>query len=139
MFETKMTTNRRTFIKAMGAGAAGMGLSAALPFAAAQTAAAKVGGRKMVVRADDIGMSKVANLGTFEAIEHGVVTSADVMLDSPGTQDALERLKGYPWISVGWHMHMWGAPVSDPTRVASLIEKTGQFAGRFRTDLGQTP
>lgn len=128
-----MTTTRRTLLKAMGAG---LSLSAAFPFATAQTSA-KVGGRKMVVRADDIGMSKVCNIGTFEAIEHGVVTAADVMLDSPGTEDALERLKAYPWISVGWHMHMWGAPVSDSQRVPSLIEKDGQFAGRFRTDLSQ--
>ena len=135
--ETIMTTNRRTLIKALGAGAAGIGLSAALPFAAAQTSTARVGGRKMVVRADDIGMSKVCNIGTFEAIEHGVVTSADIMLDSPGTEDALERLKTYPWLSVGWHMHMWGAPVSDSKRVPSLIEKGGEFAGRFRTDLAQ--
>ena len=91
----------------------------------------------MVVRADDVGMSKVCNIGTFEAIENGVVTAADVMLDSPGTEDALERLKAYPWISFGWHMHMWGASVSDPKKVPSLIEKDGQFAGRFRTDLGQ--
>jgi predicted glycoside hydrolase/deacetylase ChbG (UPF0249 family) len=82
-------------------------------------------------------MSKVCNLGTFETIEHGVTTSADVMLDSPGTEDALERLKAYPWISVGWHMHMWGAPVADPKRVPSLIERSGEFAGRFRTDLAQ--
>ena len=91
----------------------------------------------MVVRADDIGMSKVCNLGTFEAIEKGVVTSADVMLDSPGTEDALERLRAYPWLSIGWHMHMWGAPVSDTRRVPSLIDKDGPFAGRFRTDLQQ--
>lgn len=91
--------------------------------------------RKMIIRADDIGHSKVCNLGTFEAIENGIVTAANVMLDSPGTEDALERLKAYPWISVGWHMHMWGAPVSDPKRVPSLVEKDGQFAGRFRTDL----
>jgi hypothetical protein len=77
--EINMTTTRRTLLKAIGAG---LSLSAAFPFAAAQTAA-KTGGRKMVVRADDIGMSKVCNIGTFEAIEHGVVTAADVMLDSP--------------------------------------------------------
>ena len=91
----------------------------------------------MVVRADDIGMSKFCNIGSFESIENGVVTSADVMLDSPGTEDALERLKAFPWISVGWHMHMWGAPVLDPKRVPSLAEKSGPFAGRFRTDLSQ--
>ncbi len=91
----------------------------------------------MVVRADDVGHSKVYNIGTFEAIENGVVTAVDIMLDSPGTEDALERLKEFPWISIGWHMHMWGAPVLDPKQVPSLVEKGGQFDGRFRMDLSQ--
>lgn len=91
--------------------------------------------RKMIVRADDVGFSIVANIGTFEAIDKGIVTSADVMLDCPGTIDALERLKNYPWLSVGWHTHMWGTPVTDKDYVQSLIEHGGEFDGRFRMDL----
>jgi predicted glycoside hydrolase/deacetylase ChbG (UPF0249 family) len=138
--EIKMKTDRRRFIQTMGAGAAGMGLGATVPSAAAQaTKVAQAGGtrRKLIIRADDVGFSKVANIGTFETIERGVVTSADVMLDSPGTEDALERLRAFPWISVGWHGHMWGAPVLDPKQVPSLVEKDGPFAGRFKLDLGQ--
>jgi predicted glycoside hydrolase/deacetylase ChbG (UPF0249 family) len=132
-----MNTNRRGFLQATGAGAAGLGLATLVPPAAAQTPEVTKGRRtrKMVVRADDVGHSKVCNIGTFEAIENGVVTSADVMLDSPGTADALERLKAFPWISVGWHGHMWGAPVLDPKQVPSLVEKDGPFGGRFRLDL----
>ena len=91
----------------------------------------------MIVRADDIGFTKVCNIGAFEAIENGVVTTAAVMLADPGTEDALERLKAYPWISIDWHMHMWGAPVLGSRQVPSLVEKDGEFAGRFRTDLSQ--
>jgi len=134
-----MDTNRRDFLQATGAGAAGLGLAALVPQAAAQSPgmAGARRTRKMIVRADDVGHSHVHNIGTFEAIEKGVVTSADVMLDSPGTEDALERLKALPWISVGWHMHMWGAPVLAPREVPSLVEKSGEFAGRFRLDLRQ--
>ena len=35
---------------------------------------------KLVIRGDDVGYSKVCNIGSFEAIENGVVTSADVMI-----------------------------------------------------------
>jgi predicted glycoside hydrolase/deacetylase ChbG (UPF0249 family) len=135
-----MDSDRRDFIQTMGAGAVGLGLAAAMPGAAAAAQARSVGragGRKMVVRADDVGHSKVCNIGTFEAIQNGVVTSVDIMLDSPGTEDALERLRALPWISVGWHMHMWGAPVLDLKQVPSLVEKGGQFDGRFRMDLSQ--
>lgn len=135
-----MKTNRRDFLQGVGAGAVGLGLASAVPGALAQAANGTTSGtmrRKMVVRADDIGLSKVCNIGTFEAIQNGVVTVAAIMLECPGTEDALERLKAFPWISIDWHMHMWGAPVSDAQSVASLIEKDGSFAGRFRTDLAQ--
>jgi predicted glycoside hydrolase/deacetylase ChbG (UPF0249 family) len=131
-----METNRREFLQAAGASAVGLGIASALPAAAAQADKPAPARRKMIIRADDIGQSKVCNIGTFDAIENGVVTVAAVMLDSPGTEDALERLKAYPWISADWHMHMWGAPVADHKLVPSLLEKEpGQFAGRFRMDL----
>ena len=136
-----MKTNRREFIQTVGTGAAGIGLASAIPSfitEAEQTnATPKKGGRKMVVKADDMGFSKVCDIGAFETIEKGVVTVASIMLDCPGTEGALERLKDFPWISVDWHMHMWGAPVTDPKEVPSLVEKGGQFDGRFRTDLNQ--
>ena len=77
---------------------------------------------KMVFRADDVGYSVVHNMGTFETIDNGVVTSADIMLDCPGTVDALEKLRERPWISTGWHAHFWGAPVLDPKDVPTLYD-----------------
>lgn len=87
---------------------------------------------KLVVRADDVGYSKVHNLGTFETLDRGIVTSVDVMLDVPGTEDALMQLRNYPWISVGWHTHFWGSPVLGGEQVPSLFdpERSG-----FRRDL----
>ncbi len=90
---------------------------------------------KMIIRADDVGFTDVCNIGTFETFDRGLSTSADMMLDCPGTEDALRRLRGYPWISVGWHGHMWGSPVLGKARVPSLVEHGGPFDGRFRTDL----
>ena len=87
--------------------------------------------RRMIIRVDDVGFSNVYNIGTFETIHNGVATSADVMLDSPGTVDALLRLKAFPWISIGWHTHMWGKPVLEDNKVQSLIEQEGEFKGRF--------
>jgi predicted glycoside hydrolase/deacetylase ChbG (UPF0249 family) len=117
----------------------GLGVGAASIAASTPSAAAAASGRprtrKLAIRADDVGHSVVCNIGSFKALEHGVCTAADVMLDSPGTVDALKRLRRLPWISVGWHMHMWGAPVLGARKVPSLVEHGGQFDGRFRTDL----
>jgi len=91
--------------------------------------------KKMIVRADDVGYTHVFNLGTFEAIRNGVVTSADVMLESPGTEEALLLLKDMPWISVGWHTHFWFSPVLPVEEVPSLLIPG---TNRFRHDLMTT-
>ncbi len=127
-----METDRRTFVQQLGAGAAALTMAAGATSAFGQ---ARKSGRKMVIRVDDVGMSKVCNIGTFDAIDGGLPSSVDIMLDSPGSVDALERLRKYPWLSLGWHMHMWGTPVLPKARVPSLVEHGGQFDGRFRTDL----
>jgi len=89
---------------------------------------------KIITRIDDVGYSDVYNIGTFETIERGIATHADIMLDTPGTEDALIRLREFPWISLGWHTHFWGSPVLDPKDVPSLvISENGRI--RFRKDL----
>jgi len=92
-------------------------------------------GRKIIVRIDDLGYTDINNIGAFEVFDHGIGTAADVMLDTPGTVDALRRLKDYPWLSVGWHTHFWGSPVLDPERVPSLMDPGGN--GHCRSDLNR--
>ena len=82
---------------------------------------------KLIVRIDDIGYTDINNMGSFLAIHEGIATAADVMLDTPGTEDALRRLKECPWISVGWHTHFWGSPVLPAEQVPSLIQENGHF------------
>lgn len=92
--------------------------------------------KRLVYRADDIGYTKTFNDGAFKAIENGIVTSADVMLDTPGSVDALERLRDYPWISVGWHSgHLWGSAVADPRLVPHMVDGTGIYGA---LDAGMT-
>lgn len=88
--------------------------------------------KKIVIRADDVGYTPVNNMGAFEAFDKGIATAADVMLDTPGSIDALERLRDYPWISVGWHTHFWGSPVLGAEKVPSLVDAE---RGHFRKDL----
>lgn len=92
---------------------------------------------KLVLRIDDVGYTEVNSLGAFKTIDEGIATSADVMLDCPGTVDALERLRNYPWISVGWHTHFWGKPVLPAEQVPSLVDENGNFNfhNKFRWDM----
>jgi len=90
--------------------------------------------KKLIVRIDDVGYTDVCNIGAFETIYNGVATSADLMLDTPGSVDAMKRLKELPWISVGWHAHFWGSPVLDPADVPTMYDPK---TGHFRADLNR--
>lgn len=50
----------------------------------------------------DMGLSHALNMGVLKAIDDGVVTTARVLLDMPGTVNALEELKKRPWITLIW-------------------------------------
>ncbi len=83
---------------------------------------------KLLVKADDYGYTKTYNDGTLEAVENGIVTIVDLMLDTPGVEDAIERIKAYPWVTVGWHgSHFWGRPVADPALLPSMVDENGHF------------
>lgn len=82
---------------------------------------------KMIMRIDDVGYTHVHNLASFDAIDKGIATSADLMLDTPGTVEAMEFLRERPWISVGWHMHFWGSPVLPAEEVTTLLRENGHF------------
>lgn len=86
----------------------------------------------LLIRADDVGYTHINNLGVFKAIDEGIVTSADLMLDCEGFDEAVEFLKARPWISVGWHAHFWGSPVLGADKVPSMVNEQGRF--KFRKD-----
>ena len=122
--------NRRALLQKAGLLSLLAASGQALPIRVSGAAEAPRGAgklRRMIFRADDVGYSDIANIGTFKAVDQGVVTSLDIMFDVPGTVDVLERLRKYPWLSVGWHAHMWGTPVLGADKVPSLVGRDGHF------------
>ena len=92
--------------------------------------------KRLVYRCDDIGYTKAFDMGAFKALDEGIGTSADVMLDAPHAKEALQMLKERPWISVGWHRHLWESPVLSASEVPSLVDAEGRFRWRHnRNDL----
>ena len=83
--------------------------------------------KRLVFRVDDVGYTPIYDLGVMEAFKSGVGSSADVMFDSPDTVEALKKLKDMPWLSVGWHRHLWESPVLPPEEVPSLVDERGRF------------
>lgn len=60
--------------------------------------------RRLIVNADDFGLSPGVNRGVIEAHEHGIVTSASLMVRWPAAVEAAEYSRAHPDLSVGLHL-----------------------------------
>ena len=81
-----------------------------------------------IVVADDLGLSPGVNRGVVEAHERGIVTTASLLANMDGLEDAVERARGCPGLALGLHVNLtFGRPVSRPERVPSLTRPDGAF------------
>lgn len=62
--------------------------------------------RTLIVNADDFGQSPGLNRGIVEAHEHGIVTSASLMVAWPASADAATCARTHPALSVGLHVDL---------------------------------
>jgi predicted glycoside hydrolase/deacetylase ChbG (UPF0249 family) len=57
----------------------------------------------LIVNADDFGYGAAVNRGIAEAADRGVVTSAGLMVNTPGTREAVRLAAARPRLSLGLH------------------------------------
>jgi predicted glycoside hydrolase/deacetylase ChbG (UPF0249 family) len=62
--------------------------------------------RYLIVNADDFGLSSGINRGILEAHEHGIVTSASLMVRWPAAQEAASLSRNHPSLSIGLHLDL---------------------------------
>jgi predicted glycoside hydrolase/deacetylase ChbG (UPF0249 family) len=80
---------------------------------------------KLIVNADDYGMTKGVNLGIIEAHKNGIVTSTTLMVTMPEVEHGLALSKDYPNLGIGLHLN---CTLSKPlTDCKSLIKENGDF------------
>jgi hopanoid biosynthesis associated protein HpnK len=88
--------------------------------------------RRLIVNADDFGLTYGVNRAIVEAHEQGVVTSATLMANGDALAHAVELASSAPRLSVGCHVVLVdGSPINNPVQVPSLM--AGKQASRFRT------
>src|SRR3954465_2374224 len=82
---------------------------------------------RLVVNADDFGMSPPISNGILRAHRDGIVTSTSLLGNCADLDQARTLLAGAPNLGVGVHLALvGGAPVSDPASVPSLIGAGGR-------------
>jgi hopanoid biosynthesis associated protein HpnK len=84
--------------------------------------------RRVIINADDFGLSPGVNRGILSAFREGVLTSTTMLVNLASFEDAVSLALANPDLPVGIHLSLlWGPPVSDPGAVPSLVEHDGRF------------
>ena len=96
--------------------------------------------RRLIINADDFGLTAGVNRAIVEAHEGGVVSSATLMANGQACDEAIDMAHSRPRLGVGCHVALVdGAPLLDPTQVESLMVNGGSRSGspRFRQGIAK--
>lgn len=83
---------------------------------------------RLIVNADDFGLSPGINHGVIDAYANGIVRSTTLMVAAPAAPQAVALAKDHPGLGVGVHLVIdTHSPVSPPGTVPSLVDEEGKF------------
>lgn len=88
--------------------------------------------RRLIVNADDFGLSPAVNSGILAAHTEGILTSATLLANAPAFDEAVAIAKKTPSLGVGVHLNLVrGKPLSPVGEVPALVSADGVLR-RFR-------
>jgi predicted glycoside hydrolase/deacetylase ChbG (UPF0249 family) len=84
--------------------------------------------KKIIINADDYGLTIGCSLGIIKAMKDGLVTGTTVMINMPHAQESIILAKENNIYSMGLHLNLtYGKPMSDTNKVLSLVDDKGNF------------
>ena len=83
--------------------------------------------KKLIVNADDFGLSEGVCLGILKAHRDGILTSTTCMMNMENIEKYLEMTKAYPNLGLGVHLNI---TVGKPLTKVSFIDEKGNFKSR---------
>ena len=85
--------------------------------------------RRLIVNADDFGLSHSVNEAVIRAHRDGVLTAASLMVNEPGCAEALKLAKENPRLGVGLHLTLLvGRSALPPEKIPGLVNSRGEFS-----------
>ncbi|TFH92536.1 carbohydrate deacetylase [Vibrio ouci] len=83
---------------------------------------------KLILNADDFGLTESVNNAIVDCFKAGVVKSTTIMMNQPGTEHAVGLYKQGLIPEVGLHFTVTaGRPLSKPEEVSTLVDDAGNF------------
>ena len=85
--------------------------------------------RRLIVNADDFGLSPSVNAAVIRAHREGILTSASLMVNEPGFAEAVKLAKENPQLGVGLHLTLlMGHSTLPPEKIPGLVNGRGEFS-----------
>jgi len=93
--------------------------------------------RRVIISADDFGLSEAVNEAVEQAHRDGILEAASLMVAAPAAADAVRRAGALPDLRVGLHLVVTEGPAMlPPAEIAGLVDADGQFpSSQFRLGL----
>lgn len=85
--------------------------------------------RRLIVNADDFGLSADVNAAVLQAHTDGILTTASLMVNEPGLEEAVRIARDNPRLGVGLHLSLvCGRASLGPHEIPGLIDAAGEFS-----------
>ena len=84
---------------------------------------------RLIVNADDFGLSRSVNQAVIRAHREGILTSASLMVNEPGFDEAVKLAKENPKLGIGLHLTLLHGHSTLPReRIPGLVNSQGEFS-----------
>jgi len=82
----------------------------------------------LIINGDDLGLTHSSNVGVYDALRHGAMSSASLMVPAPWARDAAAQYRGedvgvHLTLNAEWDTYRWGPITHSP----SLLDGDGGF------------
>jgi len=85
--------------------------------------------RRLIVNADDFGLSPGVNQAVIRAHREGILTSASLMVNEAGAAEAVRLARENPRLGVGLHLTLlMGRSALPPQQIPGLADGSGEFS-----------